>query len=55
MIVGYHAEFPRDIRRFEEQYGLVSPRLAERFRQEIENGLDGAAGALAIVPRFSQV
>ena len=42
MIVGYHAEFGRDIRRFEEQYQKVSPRLGERFRQEIETGIEQA-------------
>src|SRR5689334_20796934 len=40
MTVGYHAEFPRDIRRFEAQYRLVSHRLADRFRQEIDDGIE---------------
>jgi hypothetical protein len=45
MTVGYHAEFPRDIRRFEEQYRLVSARLAERFREEVEGAIERATRA----------
>ena len=45
MTVGYHAEFPRDIRRLEEQYRLVSPRLAKRFLEEVENGIESVKKA----------
>jgi hypothetical protein len=40
MIIGYHAEFGPDIRRFEEQYRKVSQILAERFRKEIGEAIE---------------
>jgi hypothetical protein len=40
MRVVYHPDFPQDIKRFERQYRDVSNRLALRFHQEVENGID---------------
>ena len=39
MRVLFHPEFPRDIRRYAGAYDQVSPGLATRFRQEIDNAI----------------
>ncbi len=39
MRVLYHPEFPKDIRKFEAEYGRVSAGLAARFRQEVDDAL----------------
>ena len=36
MIVLYHPEFPRDIRRFAAKYADISPKLEARFRREVD-------------------
>lgn len=38
MNVVFHPEFPRDQRKFEADYGEISPALAGRFREEIDGG-----------------
>jgi hypothetical protein len=40
MRVSYHPDFPKDIKRFEAQYGRVSRPLAFRFRTEVENAIE---------------
>jgi hypothetical protein len=40
MRVSYHPDFPKDIRRFEAQYREISPRLALRFRVEVNKAID---------------
>lgn len=39
MTVLYHPEFANDIRLFATRYREVSPALADRFRQEIDDAL----------------
>jgi hypothetical protein len=39
MTILYHPEFARDIQRFEGKYAEVSPKLASRFRQDIDGAL----------------
>ena len=46
MKVVFHPEFPRDQRKFEANYGEISPALAGRFRDEI----DGAIVAIKAAP-----
>ena len=46
MKVVFHPEFPRDQRKFEADYGEISPPLASRFREEI----DGAIAAIKAAP-----
>ena len=46
MKVVFHPEFPRDQRKFETDYGEISPALAGRFREEI----DGAIAAIKAAP-----
>src|SRR5437899_6124886 len=36
----YHPDFPKDIKRFEEQYREVSERLAVRFRVEVDSAIE---------------
>jgi hypothetical protein len=55
----FHPEFPRDIRRYADTYNEISPGLAIRFRNEIENAVEAiklaptAAGHyLNLVPRL---
>jgi hypothetical protein len=40
MRVEYHPFFAEDIKRFEAQYLRISPRLALRFRAEIDKAID---------------
>src|SRR5688572_29036291 len=40
MNVVYHPEFPKDIRRYREQYDEVSERLGMRFANEISVGIE---------------
>ena len=40
MIVSYHPDFPKDIKRFEAQYRDVSERLGLRFRAEVGNAIE---------------
>ncbi len=40
MIVSYHPEFPKDIKRFEAQYREVSEKLGTRFRAEVERAIE---------------
>ncbi len=46
MKVVFHADFPRDQRKFEGDYGDISAGLAGRFREEI----DGAIAAIKAAP-----
>lgn len=39
MKVWFHPGFPRDQRKFEADYGEISPALAERFRGEIDEAI----------------
>lgn len=39
MIVSYHPEFPKAIKRFEAQYREVSEKLGLRFREEVEQSI----------------
>ena len=40
MRVSYHPDFPKDIKRFEAQYGEISPGLALRFRREVDKAIE---------------
>src|SRR5262245_2063525 len=40
MRVVFHPEFPHDVRKFEDQYALVSAGLGARFRQELDNAVE---------------
>jgi len=40
MRVVFHPEFPKDVRRFEDGYGKISPGLAVRFREEVESTVE---------------
>ena len=40
MIVSYHPDFPKDIKRFEAQYREVSERLGLRFRAEVDQAIE---------------
>ncbi len=50
MRIVYHREFARDIKRFESGYAAISPTLAIRFRERVDEGIaaviaqPGAAG-----------
>jgi len=39
MKVLYHPDFPKDIIRFAQQYGAISPKLEGRFRSEVDDAL----------------
>ncbi len=39
MKVLYHSDFPKDVLRFAEQYGTISPKLEVRFRSEVDDAL----------------
>jgi hypothetical protein len=54
MIPIYHPEFARDIRRFENEYRLVSDGLATRFREEIDEALEAIQGAPQAAGHFLQ-
>ncbi len=45
MRVVYHPEFPKDIRRFERDYGKISDGLAKRFRNEVLAAVDKIKGS----------
>jgi len=40
MMVLFHPEFPKDIRRFHAEYTQLSDGLAKRFRQEIDDAVE---------------
>lgn len=40
MIVLYHPEFPRDIKKFQLQYLAISARLGLRFRSEVDSAIE---------------
>lgn len=40
MTVLFHPDFPRDIRKFEQDYQAISDGLAARFRREIDDGIE---------------
>ncbi|MFA6287999.1 MAG: hypothetical protein WC661_11500 [Opitutaceae bacterium] len=40
MKVVFHPEFPADQRKFQAGYAEISPGLAERFRQEIDDVIE---------------
>lgn len=40
MTVGFHPEFPKDIRKFESGYAQISTGLASRFRDEIDAAIE---------------
>ncbi len=40
MRVIFHPEFPKDIRKFEEDYAEISDGLASRFRNEIDDAVE---------------
>jgi hypothetical protein len=35
----FHPEFPKDVRRFEAEYGRISTGLASRFRNEVDQAV----------------
>jgi len=39
MKVLYHPDFPKDVLRFTDQYGAISPKLEIRFRSEVDDAL----------------
>ena len=39
MRVSFHPAFAGDIRRFEKNYGEISPALAMRFRKEVDDAI----------------
>jgi hypothetical protein len=39
MKVLYHPDFPKDVLKFGEQYGVISPKLEVRFRNEVDAAL----------------
>lgn len=45
MRVLYHPDFPKDIRRFEAEYGRISVGLAARFRREVDDALEAIQAA----------
>ena len=45
MTVQYHPEFPKDIRKFADDYRAISDGLAERFDREIKDALDAIKAA----------
>ena len=55
MRVLYHPEFPKDIRKFEAEYGHVSAGLAARFRQEVDDALDAIQTAPQAAGHFVQL
>ena len=36
----YHPDFPRDIKKFEEQYREVSERVVVKFRAEVDSAIE---------------
>ena len=40
MMVLFHPEFPKDIRKFEQDYQTISEGLSVRFRREIDEALE---------------
>jgi hypothetical protein len=40
MRVLFHPDFPKDVRKFESDYALVSQGLAARFRSEIDEAIE---------------
>jgi hypothetical protein len=55
MNVLFHPNFPRDIRKFEEDYGAISEGLTARFRQEIEEALAAIKKAPQAAGHFLQI
>lgn len=39
MKIRYHPDFPHDINRLAAVYGDISPRLGQRFREEVDQAL----------------
>ena len=39
MRVRFHPDFPKDIRKFSADYGIISPGLETRFRGEVDSAL----------------
>lgn len=39
MKIVFHPEFPQDIKRFESGYAAISPALAIRFRERVDEGI----------------
>jgi hypothetical protein len=52
MRVSYHPDFPRDIKRFEAQYGAISSGLAWRFRQEVDKAIERIKSAPSSAGHF---
>lgn len=40
MRVVFHPEFPRDQQEFEASYAEISPGLAERFREDVDDAIE---------------
>ncbi len=40
MRVIFHPEFPKDVRKFEADYGQISDGLAARFRSEVDDAVE---------------
>ncbi len=55
MRVLYHPDFPKDIRKFEAEYGRVSPGLAARFRKEVDDALEAIKAGPQAAGHFVQV
>jgi hypothetical protein len=45
MRVLFHPEFPQDVRRFADAYSQISPGLAARFHQEIDDAIEAVKQA----------
>lgn len=59
MKVRFHPEFPQELKRFEAEYGSISPGLAQRFRAEMLAAIDAVkaspSGAGHYVDTGSQI
>jgi hypothetical protein len=55
MRVLYHPDFPKDIRKFEAEYGRVSPGLAARFREAVDGALDAIKAKPEAAGHFVQI
>jgi hypothetical protein len=52
MRILFHPEFPKDIRRFEAEYALISDGLALRFRRELDQAIDAVKSSPAGAGHF---
>jgi hypothetical protein len=54
MMVGYHPDFAKDIRKFEAEYCQISAGLATRFREEVDDALAAIKAAPQAAGHFLQ-